>query len=97
MNEEKEERMMKEERKRHIVYLFVWCGVFDHSPSSSSTTQASWCVKRLLEQEKQSSHVVLSASPETGLKVVDTNFNPPKVQSVGGGCVCVCVCVCVFL
>jgi len=41
--------------------------------------EANACVKRIMEQAKQSTTVVLSAAAAAGIKCVDTGFTPPKV------------------
>jgi hypothetical protein len=41
--------------------------------------QANACVKRIFEQPKQSTTVVITCAVEGGIKCVDTAFTPPKV------------------
>ena len=41
--------------------------------------EANAALKRILQQDKNSTLCVLSVSSEMGLKCVDTLFNPPKV------------------
>jgi len=41
--------------------------------------EANNCVKRIMDQTKQSTEVLLSCSPKDGLKCEDARFTPAKV------------------
>ena len=51
------------------------------SPPTYTSGQANGCVKRILQQNKQSKHVIVSINPDEGVKCIDTSVEPAKARS----------------